>query len=332
MRRDLSFGFGLVVLAAFVGSGCTTPTIGSSTQAGSTLVIPFHVDSVAALAPLSPVGFGGSEFDDPQRGELVVHLDSETGFALETRLALLVLPPVESELGPHSFAGGNLLLMVDVPAGAPPGTHGIVLVHEREVDGGVETTVIPAPQTIKILPNQVLAGSELVTGEPTPSEIFWAGAWYPLIGVNQNGPFNNYAQAVPEPSFGVRVTSDTGVPPAGSAPRFIAYAKVEIDYPEDVIDVKRVVSAEPMHTVVSWEDDGDVVTAWTLTKKRHAPLNAGFETALADLKVVFSLDDPETELLDLADVTVTLLDVRDQFGAASIEQDWQIAASTTSIR
>ena len=331
MRRDVLLGSWVLLLVASLGAGCTTHPVTTSAQVGSTIVIPFSVESVPGYVPLPVFGFGGSEFDDPQRGRMVVHLGDETGPTLDTRLSFLVTAPVESELGVRSSFGATLLVMVDIPAGTPLGIHDVVLVHERDVAGGVEETVLLSPQTIRVLPDQVLAGSDLITGAPTPSQVFFAGAWWNLIGTNNGQPFNNYEQLVPEPSFGVRVSTDTGVPPPDTAPRFIAYAKVEVDYPEDVIDVKRVVSQEPIHSVVSWQDDGDRITAWSLTKTKHDPFVAGQITALGDLRVVFGLDD-EAVPLDLGDVDVTLLEVRDQFGQASIEGDWGVVASTAPIR
>jgi hypothetical protein len=129
----------------------------------------------------------------------------------------------------------------------------------------------------------------------------------------------------------VRVSTAGGGTPASAGARFIAYAKVEIDYPQGVINVQKVVSAEPQESLVSWSDDGDVITAWTLTKRVHDPFAPGNITSLGDLRVVFTLDAPSA-LLSLGDVSVELLDVRDQYGDPAIEQDWNLSAYTTAIR
>jgi hypothetical protein len=333
MRRTLLLASAAWAIA--LGVGCTGNPISTSAQAGSTVVIPFAVDSAVGFGALAAVGLGGSQFDDPQRGKLVVHLGSSSGFALTTRLAFLASAPVESALGVRSAVGQNLLLMVDLPTNTPQGWHDLVLVRERTVNGAPELTVVtpyPAtPQRLRVLPNQVQAGGTTVTGQPTPSEIWFNGVWNALVGTGPSGPFNYFGYVVPPPSFGVRVSTAGGGTPASAGARFIAYAQVEIDYPQGVINVQKVVSAEPQESLVSWSDDGDVITAWTLTKRFHDPFAPKNITSLGDLRVVFTLDAPSA-LLSLGDVSVELLDVRDQYGDPAIEPDWNLSAYTTAIR
>ena len=213
-RRILLLGISLLV----AGVACHGRPFPLSAQAGSTIVIPMTDTENSALGPF---GLGGSDYDDPQRGSLVVHLGSATGFALETRLAFIAAPPVESQVGPWGGGfGRSLLLVVDIPTDAPLGVHDLYIVNERTVDGVAEAVdVTPAPLTIAILPNTVNAGGENVVGEPTPG-IFYLGAT-PFNFEDPLGPGtgNFLLPAVAPPSFGLRVTTANGQVPAGGAGR-----------------------------------------------------------------------------------------------------------------
>lgn len=295
---------------------CTAQPVPLSAQAGSTVLIPFSIQE------LTEVGFGGTDFSDPQRGSLVVQLDGQGGFELTTRLALVAAPPVES---PSAHDGApqarNLVLVVDVPTDAPPGTHSIVLVNRKTVGGApVDTLVSPSPQTLRILPSSILAGGEVVDGAPTQSRI-WLGGDYEALGQA------SFAAVVPEPSFGLSVRTPDGTAPDDGTNRFIAYAQVSVSYPAQVIDVKRVVALEPADTLVWSQDDGaGNLTVYGMVKRTAHP------TGLSPLRVVFGLDDPSTPLALDGSVVASLDTARDQFGDGAIQQDWGVTVQLDGIR
>ena len=321
-------------LALLAIAGCMGNPIPLSAQAGSTIVVPYSSSDFDVFEFVDPVGFGGTEVEDPQRGTLVLQLDSFGGFELTTRLGLNAAAPVEAPVGAGAAGwGSQLLLVVDIPTDAPLGTHDLVLVNRR-VEGGVpvDTQITPSPGAIRILPTVVDAGGELVTGAATPGQFFSPGAGFlPLkdfVDLDGDGELDNFFEnAVPEPSFGVQVSTPTGQVPPGSAPRLIAYASVDVTYPAGVIDIERVVATYPNDGLVWFEDDqlGNLTVYGLSLKKRGA-------TGLGPFRVVFSLDDPDAALLDLASVGATLDTARDQFGDASIVGDWGLLATTTRIR
>jgi len=321
-RRLLLAGLALVV----AGTACHGRPIPMSAQAGSTIVIPLSDSEHPGLLPLAKIGFGGSSYEDPQRGSLVAHLDDASGFALETRIAFIATPPVESTLGPSGGPfGRSLLLVVDIPTNAPLGYHDLVLVNERVVDGTPESTVVtPAPITIAILPNVVSAGGQNVVGTPT-QEIFYLGTQaLPFEDGVVSG--NLLHSAVPPPSFGLRVSTANGQVPTGQAGRFVAYAKVDLAYPRDTIDIVRVVATNPAEQLVWWEDDRvGGLRVYVVAR------NAVTATGVGAVRVVFGLDDP-ADTLDLGEISVTSFEARDQTGLTTIKSEWALVASTSAIR
>lgn len=312
---------GLVLATA----ACTGDPIPLSAQAGSTVVLPFSDGDDAMLEPLAQIAYGGTDYADPQRGSLVVQLDQPGGFELTTRLAFLAEAPVESPMGPGGIHGAldfgrQLLLLVDIPTDAPLGTHSLHVIHRRTVGGAVvDTPVDESPGSIAILPNAVQAGSETVYGSPTPTQGWLNGGLYPI-------DLGDLASVVPQPSFGVAVTTPTGAPPEED-PRYVSYAAVEVGYPRDVIDIVRVVASEPTESLVWHRDDRNgTLRIFSLVRS-----NEGSPTGLGPVRVVFDLDDPEGAVLDLGDVTVELLEANDQSGL-DLVQDWSLSASATAIR
>jgi hypothetical protein len=318
-RRALAAG----CLAA-LALACHARPVPLSVQAGATFVIPLTESETPGLFGLAQVGFGGTEHADPQRGSLVVRLGSATGYALTTRLAFLGAAPVESLLGPGgSGFGRSLLLVVDVPSGAPLGVHDLVLVNERVRDGVPQSTVVtPAPLSLAILPATVVAGGQSLVGAPTPAGFFTPAG---LVPFDVQGS-STLPEAVPPPSFGVKVTTANGQVPAGGAGRFVAYAKVDLAYPRDTIDVVRVVAADPARQLVWWEDDRvGGLRVYVLTQAPVIP------TGVGALRVVFDLDDP-ADTLDLSEIAVTGFEARDQTGSTTIKSQWALAATKSAIR
>jgi hypothetical protein len=312
------------LLCALGGLACHGRPVPTSAQAGSTIAIPLASTETAGLGGLAKLGFGGTDYDDPQRGSLAVYLDSQGGFKLTTRLALLGAPPVESPLGPSGGAiGRNLVLVVDVPANAPVGVHNLVVVNERMVDGVAQNTVVtPAPLSLAILPNQVVANGQIVVGTPTPSTFFVTPGELPF----DDGTTNTLELAVPPPSFGLTVSTANGQVPPGGAGRFVAYAKIDLSYPRDTIDIVRVVAVDPAKQLVWWEDDHvGGLRAYVLTQSTVVP------TGIGALRVVFALDQP-TDTLDLAEISVSAFEARDQTGSTTIKSQWALAATKTAIR
>jgi hypothetical protein len=306
-------------------AACTGDPIPLSAQAGSTIVLPFSDADDAVLEPIAQVAYGGTEYADPQRGSLVVQLDQAGGFELTTRLAFLAEAPVESPMGPGGLYGAldfgrNLLLVVDIPTDAPLGTHSLHVVHRRTTGGVVvDVPVDDSPGSLAILPNAVQAGAETIYGSPTPTQAWVNGTLYPI-------DLADLATVIPDPSFGVAVTTPSGTPPEGDS-RYVSYAAVEVSYPSDVIDIVRVVASEPTESLVWHRDDlqGTLRIFSLVRSKKGAP------TGLGPVRVVFALDDPEGDVLDLADVTALLQEADDQSGI-DLVQDWSLAASLTAIR
>lgn len=322
-----------IFVATLVASlpACTGQPIPTTAQQGSTIVLPFANSELPPLLPLTEVAYGGSEHADPQRGTLVVHLGDENGEALQTRLAFAAAPNVAAPLGPSGGPQGpNVLLVVDIPPAAPLGTHEIVVVRERMVQGVLERTVVtPSPQVIEIIPGSIDValpggGIETIQGASTPLQ-FWGGphGWQPIDAPSLAG-------VLPEPSFGLIVSTPSWKVPAGEPDpgRFVAYTRATLSYPDDVIDVVRVVAREPVHGMVWWEDDG----AGTLTLYGLTGEPEDTATGVGPFRVVFRLDDADAALLDVADVQVLSFEAFDQAGSPTIQGDWSLAAQVMPIR
>lgn len=324
----------VAVVGAAAGTGCTGQSLPQTAQAGSTVVLPFAVSDSAGLLPLNEVAYGGTDFEDPQRGRLVVRLGGASGPALTTRFATLVAPPVTASTGPSAGATAQTLLLVaDIPVDAPPGTHALALVRERTVGGVVEEVeVTPSPATLRILPHEVTyqaegGALETATGTPTPTQMWAGSSWQPFLpGTPLGGPQGGYWWAIPEPSFGVALTGN--VPP-GSGSRFVGYVELEIEYPASKIDVLRVVAEEPAAGLVRWEDDGAgvLVVELVASSPGYSPT-----PGVGPIRVVFALDDELQPVLDLVGFDADVVQATDQFGEPTIQNDWSLNSVVTAIR
>lgn len=300
------------LLAALVG--CQARVIPLSAQAGSTVVIPFTGANEGAEPGLGPIGYGGTDYPDPQRGETVAQLGT-TGWELSTRATMEAAPSTRANL-----AGRQMLLIADIPAGAPLGTHDLVLVNRRDDGGGpVDTPVTPAYQgSLTILPNSIDvdtgSGIETVVGSPTPTEYYGTKPLGGPVGWWQAAPFF----AIPDPGF--RLTVVRGQ--TDGSGREIASAVIEVSYPDAVISIGRVAAESPAADAVWASDDGE----GTLTI--HAAHRNG-----GDLGVVwvgFTLEGATP--LDIAQVSTTLVKATDQFGDDAIQTEQLLSVDQSDIQ
>src|SRR5262245_59843903 len=120
MRRVIA-----AVIVVGVGMlGCQTRPIPLSAQRGSTVVIPLSWGT-------GLFGYGGTEYTDYQRGQMVFRLDSLTGFELTTRFSTIAVASPRASFGATATsAGGQVVSLVDIPVGAPLGTHALYVVRK----------------------------------------------------------------------------------------------------------------------------------------------------------------------------------------------------------
>lgn len=288
----------LLALVALAALGCTGKVLPLSAQAGSTVAIP-----LGGARDLGPVGFGGADVSDPQRGEIVYRLDAPAGpVELVTRAS--------TALGGHAGAGvarsGGLLYqvvsLVDVPSDAPLGTHPVDVLHRRRdpATGARLETPIPYEGELSVLPAAIEvagpAGTETIAGAPTPFEAWICNAatgtcdWQRLFAAL-------VSSAVPDPAL--RLALDAAV----------WAVELEVTYPQDVIDVVDVYEtplARVNRRATVWHaDDG---------AGRVVLSAAASVAAFRSLSVAFALDDPAAALLDPAEVSVRVLRAWDRDG------------------
>jgi hypothetical protein len=283
----------LAVCGAAAQLGCSMSPLPLSAQAGSTVLVPIEYQQAE-----EGIGFGGTQLADPQRGQLVYSLcqgypPQPGGFELVTRFTLVVEHDPRSANARDAVTSGRsqAISVVDIPATATPGHHPLCVVR-RDAAGDhpvlLDESGIWGPiLTLDILPEEVAAGSETIVGAPSPLEVF---SWYPGGFVPKP---ESLPHLIPQPTIEIHfVDSTTGETlPLHAVDLLIAY-------PEAVITPSRAVPPTGLRNSSFW----------------HTPLWPGavrVQGAAGDpfdrLGLAFALDAPATEVLDIGDVAVVLL-------------------------
>jgi hypothetical protein len=291
--------------------GCQVQPIPLSAQAGSTVVLALDGRRLPA------VGHGGTEYDDPQRGELVFALANYPGEAgaveLTTRVTLLLGPPRRASLSTSGVA--QYLSFVDLvnPDGEPLplGAQQLYVSLLRGPEGGEEYIQITDHQwDIGILPAEVDADGQSITGAPTPLEVWnwWtAHDWVPLPRTDEEDnslQLSSLESIIPRPSIQVELLD-----PATSDYLPAWSAIVDISVPDAVVDV---VDATPLMETrtTAWLEDLGV----DVNDNRTIRVSAiGLQKAAHTFDLVFELKD-DTQPLDLGDVTIDVVKITDQAG------------------
>lgn len=265
-------------------AACTGRPVGLSAQAGSSVLIPLR-----GIADLTLIGFGGADAPDYQRGQLVFRLDGPTGLELVTRATSAVAAASTTKAARTGTGGGpwQIVSLVDVPAGAPLGTHTLHIVRRRIENGTPVEYAFPAyPAEIQILPSQVAAGAETVTGAPTPFEADVLGTW-----LDQSA---SMPDVTPDPQLRFQLN--------GPTPQTqIWAAELTVTYPPaiaDVLDVVEPPASRTQNLATVWFQE---TTAGTLRIKV-----VGQKAQFKSLALVFALDDGSAAILDPNTVSVTV--------------------------
>lgn len=319
---------GPLLALAVAATACTGKPVSLSAQAGSTIVVPLGVGAKGqGTLSLVHVGYAGTKFSDPQRGGLYLELE-QTGERLDTRMAFLTEPVSDSGLaGFKTTVGRTLMLVVDIPDTVSHGVFDLELWHERTDPETGQTHTnkalgIDYYGTLAILPPSIDVD---VTGQGDIETI--EGAQTPhLYATGRTGvPYDNYAfqpeNAVPLPSFGIEVR-EAGDPARPPTDPWVSYAKIEVTYPSDQIDVVDVLLSEPLRGQV-WYRDEPVKNLLTIEAIAFSPVEpsdtvpqlgtAGLQ--MSPLRVVFDLDDATQWVLDLSEVDADLKEATDETGA-----------------
>jgi hypothetical protein len=293
----------LFVLGSFViaiSFGCQGQIAPLSAQAGSTIVIPVSGDP-----NIVPMGYGGTEGEDYQRGTLVYQLDEPGGFELVTRASSAVAPVPNTTATVEFFAPKRQVVsVVDIPTNAPLGSH-TLHVKRRRIESGspVDYTGPEYNGEITILPNEVefdVGGTpETSVGAPTPS-LVWECPLFNTCGWHPRPP----SGAIPMPEL--RLTTEDEVNSIGAI-------ELEVEYPAsviDIFDVYEVATFQTNHLAVVWYDNDETNGVLRIGASATSPI------PVITIGIAFQLVDGETEILDLDDVAVSVEEAWDLEGAA----------------
>jgi hypothetical protein len=279
--------------------GCKMQPVPLSAQVGSTVVI--SLDTIL----LPEVGHGGTEYHDPQRGELVFALGDYPdldpglgGIELTTRMTLLLGPPPRASLS--TLAAAQYLSIVDlVNPGGEPLPLGVQPLYVSLLRGGVYTE-ISQQWEIAILPGdvEVEPGGEWITGAPTPLEVWVPDAWMPI------DVFSDVEEIIPQPSIRVELLD-----PATNRYLPAWSAVLDVQVPDDVITVNEATTSIGTRTTAWLEDLG--VDAYDNRTIRVS--SVGLQQNVYSFDLVFALKD-DTQPLELADVSVDVVRITDEVG------------------
>lgn len=283
--RPLALPLALALLVLGV-LGCTGRVLPQSAQAGSTVVIP-----LGAWSRVGPVGFGGSEVDDRQRGQLAYFLDAPAQLVrLETRGSALVTGHPASVVARGSPVSHQIVSLVDIPESAPRGTHPIDVfwIHTDPATGRIRVEEIAYEGELSVLPPEIPVsgpgGAETIVGRTTPFERWRcrkSGCSWSELGSASVG------FAIPEPTLRIRLDDAVWA------------AELRVEYPEaaiDVVDAFETPLRSVSHRATTWHrKESAGVLRVGAAAERH-----GFDA----LSVAFALEDAGGARLDPASVSV----------------------------
>lgn len=296
MRWHLTFLLLVLLVGGLACQGQVTPL---SAQAGSTILIPIGGTYSSNTSP-DTMGFGGDEYTDYQRGELVYMLGGPGGVELDTR-ATVALPSHPNSVDSTSGIFGSLssvqyASVVDIPTTAPTGEHTLHVVRRVIRNGQTMDQTGPTYNgTITILPNQITQGVPVpVVGERTD-----IARWDPFKSswLDESG---KVPQLVPRPE--IRIGLD----------REVWALELALSYPPPVIDVQG--SAQPLddallnQRAITWlRDDESSATVFISAAAQKTPLR--------QLSLVFTLDDGSAQVLDPTQLGVVSIRGYDDTGS-----------------
>lgn len=304
----------IVVMCALslVSVGCQWDSLPSTAQAGSTIALTIVTPDLLGRE----VGYGGTEFDDEQRGTMVAELNDGTSvIELVTRMTV----PFNLAAGTGADVVEQLMLFADIPESTPPGDYDIYVYNRRTLADGTLAEDTPLLNgSITVLPHSIEVNGNAVVGEPTSGTHWCAGT----NCANNGTP----TSVIPPP----RISVHLAVQP-GQNPERLSTATVELVYPGDVIDLVSVVSHGNFASDHYWLEDDGAGTAYV-----HGVVLGDRNTNLGDFAVHFALDhgdpeDPDFEVLDPGDLTVQLVAATDQ-GGNDILGQFNTAASFKTIK
>ena len=339
---------------------CTGKPVQLTAQAGSTIVIPLNLgaraDNALGLDHIGygvtlPQGMAGTEYSDPQRGKLVVELEGSGGRTLLTRWVFLADPPAGSKLEQiRTWAGREVFLVADIPADLS-GVFSLELYWERfnpEAQPGQENErelALGEPYfgQMTIIPSPLIIDHD---DDPGTADRTFTGTSTPFLyaeGLN-DWNYGSYGfqpeNAIPLPSFGIEIHEPAA--PASHGGSWLAYAEIDVTYPEDTISIQDVVLSESHRGRVWWVDhlqSGSLRVYVTnfIPFTNEQGLIGAYVSGARDLKasplrVVFDLKSPGSDLLETADLTTTLTRATDELGndLLAVGSGWALSASSAS--
>lgn len=313
-----------VALVAATALACQGRLLPMTAQVGSTVLIPLGDPDVADLA------YGGTAVGtDYQRGTLVFRLtdgyggsvimDGGSPVELTTRLTTVVTP------SPRAAGGGGLgttgraqvVAIVDIPASVQPDRYGLQVVRKTEQSTEVVLPTDTFRSELEILPASIESppsSGNYVAGQSTPFEGWGGTSW---LTASQS----DLDQTIPRPAIHLFLDRSCDAPPCSTTRRF-STAEFELTYPSGTIDVADAVAPAGDRTTV-WLDDNGTGTVKVGLADPNGDLSA--------VDLVFTLDDGSTAILDLANVSVTLLGATDQDGV-DLSDEWTVSVTASSIR
>lgn len=278
----------LVLVAAGL-TACMTQPIPLSAQIGSTIAIPLgEVDGKA--------GYGGADYTDHQRGELVFQLvgtdplvELTTRFSIATTAhpaSIMAGLAQLSQPSPPPAVPEQLISLVDVTPSnqttLEPGTYSLSVIRRRPGKPDKAGPNYTGGQ-IRILPASIdIGGGEFIDGAPTE-----------LKKVNNCSGFCNFRseiyRAIPRPSLTLTLESN------------VAAFDLDLSYPANVIDIVDVIDgdndfkAANQGTLLWFDDNG----AGSIQIRGVSHPDAGVSSAL-QIDLVFELDDGASQTLNLS--------------------------------
>jgi hypothetical protein len=237
-----------IVLVAMLAVHCAYEPVPLAAQAGTTILLPLTGEWLDGEF----IGYESevtrrSGLHDDQRGELLFTLREAaqpggTERALVNRWVTRVYPDPASALAMNDGASsgqlGQVLALLDVPAGTPPG-HYVIEVSRRRRLGGLGTSHETLPAGGPGLPPIEVLPAEIDPSSGQPIEKFTS--YLPLVGGSATSPF---VELYPQPKLVVRFDW----PPAA--------ARLSLRYPTAKVRILGVV--EDLHSssgsIVRWHD------------------------------------------------------------------------------
>jgi len=302
--------FAFLSILALATMACQGPTAPSAVQAGASLVIPVEGE-LGVVSPTPLIGYGGTEYEDRQRGTLVFQLtDPSTGavqhyadppyeqIELVTRVTTAVHPHLASDMGTshgNTPEGIQIASLVDVPERVPPGRYGVRILRRLTGQSDVLLSEYQAGgtrQTITVLPHEVQAGPVLSTGTSTP---FMAFEFCPSCLLFPTDPY--IPTMIPHPQAQIGVGSN------------VYAVELEVGFPQAAIDVLDVAESGPTvanHRPTVWYDD--------LGNGRLRISAAGGTQPIESLAIVFDLKTGASPIAT-ADFDVDVIKATNSSGA-----------------